>query len=200
MVKNKKNILYAIILFAIATFIWQLALFNQKTDETAVNKNSDTSSEQRAIHEEYINLPENNRFVKESLEQISERFENGTGAIMLGYAECAWCQKAAPLLNEAAEKENVSIYYLDIRQERDNNSTEYQELVTLLSPYLSKDEAGLPRITTPDISIVENGEIIWRYELEATTENERTPEAYWTEERKKRAIQNFQDQMKNLQE
>ncbi len=119
---------------------------------------------------------------------------------MLGFKECPWCQKAAPLLNEAAELEGVSVYYLDIRQERENNGPNYRELTTILSPYLQKDENGIPKITTPDISFVKNGEIIWRYEIESTIEAERTPDTYWTEARKERALASFREQFKKLQE
>src|SRR5690606_25096060 len=118
--------------------------------------------------------------------------------IFLGFKECPWCQKAAPLLNLAAETEDVPIYYLDIRQEHENATLEYNEIISILSPYLSKNEAGAATITTPDISFVKNGQIMWRNEMEPTTPAERTPDTYWTTDRQKRAISTFREKMRDL--
>lgn len=163
-------------------------LLNQ--DSPSTRTQSETSA-RVSMHEDYSEVPEDNRFVIESDEQTIDRFKNGTGIILLGFKECPWCQKIAPLLNQAAEEGDVPVYYLDIRKLRSDNTASYQSLVTILEPYLQKDENGQPRISVPDVSFVKDGKIVWRHEMEQADETERTPDTYWTEARKKQAVADF---------
>ena len=181
----KQKLLVAVGVIVIGFFI-ALAVFN-------VNE-----SFAPAAPTTYTGLPKDNRFIEESGSGIVRRFEDGTGIIFLGSTSCPWCQKAAPLLNEAAEAENISVHHLDIRKERENQPAIYSRIISILTPYLPKDENGLPTISTPDISFVKDGEIIWRYEVEETEEYERTPETYWTKERQDRAIARFKEEIARL--
>lgn len=192
--ENKNSIIMGIGLI-FASFVVALAIFNIN-DYNA--ENDLTITQNLKMHEQYAGLPEDNRFIEETGSQIVNRFENGSGVIFLGFKECPWCQKAAPLINEAAEAEDTVVYYLDIQQERDASPLIYQELIGILSPHLKKDEDGAPVVSTPDISIVKDGEMVWRYELEAMTEDERTPETYWTIERQERAVADFREEMRKL--
>lgn len=192
------GVLIAVIVVALGVVLAvQFPMDDRATSDTS---SSQQSSRQVDMHEEYPEVPEDNRFIKESATDTIRRLEEGSGVIFLGFKECPWCQEIAPLVNEAAEAEGVDVYYLDIREARESNNLEYQELVSILAPYLSKDESGSPRISVPDISFVNEGDIFWRFEMDSTTDEERTPEAYWTDERKERAVQRFRDQMKTLKE
>lgn len=155
-------------------------------------------TEPAPLTEEYPGLPEGHTFVRESGGEIVERFRSGDGIIFLGFKECPWCQKLAPILNEAAMLEEENIYYYDIRSEREGDTDTYQELVSILEPYLAKDENGESRIYVPDVSFVKGGEIVWRFEMGATGEEERTPDTYWTHERREQAVETFREQIQNL--
>ncbi len=192
-----KNIVLAVAGVLVVAFFIALIAYNL---DDSVSETEDSSlMNDLGMHEAYPELPEDNQFIEESGDEIVSRFSSGSGVIFLGFKECPWCQRTAPLINQAAESEDVPIYYLDIRQERENESLAYQEIVRILSPHLPKDEEGGVRISTPDISIVKDGEILWRYELDAVTEAEQTPETYWTEEREERAITQFKEEMNALQ-
>ena len=191
-----KNIVLMTIGVLFAGFVIALIAFN--VNEAKESEKSVDAVEDLAMHEQYEGLPEDNRFIEESGSQIVDLFENGTGIILLGFKECPWCQKTVPLLNQAAETEDQSVHYLDIREERSNNTHLYRELITILEPYLKKDENGTPTISTPDISYVKDGEIVWRFELDPVTEAEKTPETYWTDERQERAITTFRENMQKL--
>lgn len=184
-------------LFVGALAVYSLSSNNQESDTNAA---AESTSEPLAMHEQYENLPEDNRFSQEPYEQIMDRFESGTGIIFLGFKECPWCQKMTPILNEAAEAEDADIHYLDIRQLHEENELAYEQLVTYLRPYIEKEGSTQLRITTPDISFVKDGEIMWRYEMDAVPDEERTPNAYWTAERKEQAIQTFREQIKHMKE
>lgn len=191
-----KNIVLTTIGVLFAGFVIALIAFN--VNEAKESEKSADTVENLTMHEQYSGLPEDNRFVEEPGSQIIDTFENGTGIILLGFKECPWCQKTVPLLNQAAEAEDLSVHYLDIREERSSNSYLYRELIAILEPYLKKDENGTPTISTPDISYVKDGEIVWRFEMEETTIEELTPDTYWTEERKERALADFRENMQLL--
>lgn len=91
------------------------------------------------------------------------------------------------------------IYYLDIRQVRQDNNADYQALVDHLSEYLSKDEAGNPRIFVHDVTAVRDGEIVDRFVQEPSDEEVLTPETYWTPERRERGIEHIEQMIRQLQ-
>lgn len=154
-----------------------------------------------SIQQEYPQLPKSNTIIKVSASEAIDRLRGGDGVVFLGFKECPWCQKLLPIIDEAAAAEDVAVYYLDIRKLREDNTAEYRELASILAPFLPKDENGDVRITVPDVSFVSNGEIIDRHEMESVTDEEKTPDTYWTEERKVRAVERFKQiisQMKQL--
>lgn len=150
------------------------------------------------ILHDYPGLPEDHLFTGATSDEIIGIFQSGSGVVFLGFPECPWCQKFAPILNEAAKGEVDRIYYLNIKKLLETNPTKYQELMTFITPYLGKNEDGEPVLTTPDVSVVKDGEIIGRHELEPSADNEKTPGTYWTSERKQRAITNMRGYMHEI--
>ena len=195
--KNTKVIIGLAICAVLAIVLGKVLLDSKDSSAPAANTQLTEVAE---LHEEYPDLGEDHNFERQPASVVASTFREGTGAIFLGFKECPWCQKLAPLVNEAAEAAGQKVYYLDIRQARENNTTEYQELISILSPHLPKDESGQPRIYVPDFSIVKNGEIIWRHENESVTDSEKTPDTYWTEERQRRAVDRITQQLNNLNE
>lgn len=169
-----------------------------KNDVSPQGKSENTN--QVALYEEYPDLPKNNNFTRQPAANIIETLESGTGLVFLGFKECPWCQKLAPIVNQAASDTNSTVYYLDIRQLRQDNSPEYQKLASILSEHLPVGENGQPVITVPDVSIVKNGDIVWRYQNEKVSSEESTPNAYWTDERRQRALDEISKQLKSIGE
>lgn len=199
---ENKKLLIIVIVVAVIGGLGALSYINKDTSQDSDSSETSLASQSTnaAMHEEYPNVPEENRYIKESFEQIMDRFDSGSGIIFLGFKECPWCQKMAPMLNEVAEEEDQRIYYLDIKRLYDESPYEYAEILELLTPYLEKDDNDQPRISTPDISFVKDGEIIWRYKMDTVSEIERTPEIYWTDERKDHITRTLHEEMKKLKE
>ena len=122
--------------------------------------------------------------------------------VFLGFPECPWCQQLAPIIQEAAQSENIDkIYYLNIKESRANNDEVYQKLVTKLQDYLPKDDDGNPRISVPDVTAYRGGQIVGRFEQEATNDGEQVaPDTYWTSERKDRAVEQLREMMARVSE
>lgn len=120
------------------------------------------------------NIPDNERFFQDynkvsvdnvykyaTAEQALELFKSDEAVIFFGFKECIWCQEYAPILNDYAKQNNIeTIYYVDIKQDRANNSDEYQELIKLLDKYLAADDNGQKRIYVPDVYFIKAGNIV----------------------------------------
>lgn len=149
---------------------------------------------------EYTSVPEDNRFTYTTHEQVIHLFREGTGVIFLGFPECPWCQHLAPMVNIAAQAEGIeTIYYLNIREERANNTADYRQLVSYLAEYLPKGDDGEPRISVPDVTFLKNGKIIHRFKQESAKAGDAsTPDTYWTNERQERATVQLRKHMKAI--
>ena len=142
------------------------------------------------------------KFVYAEPAEILDIIDGGDGVVFLGFPECPWCQQLAPIIQEAAQSENIDkIYYLNIKESRANNDEVYQKLVTKLQDYLPKDDDGNPRISVPDVTAYRGGQIVGRFEQEATNDGEQvTPDTYWTSERKDRAVERLREMMARVSE
>ena len=145
--------------------------------------NGKTSAE--GIEYPNVNLDSNNLYNYASENDIIEVLKSKTGVVYLGFPECQWCQQYVVYLNEVAKARGIStIYYYNIRQDRTDNTEEYQRIVNLLKDYLEEDEEGNPRIYVPAVILVRNGDIIgFDDETAYDTEGFDTPSEYWTEDK-----------------
>ena len=177
---NKTNIILLIVIVVLLMVIVFLLIRN-KDDNTA--KNNEVNYAEK-FAEEYTQVDEDNVFVYADIEEIIDILENGSGVVYLGFPECKWCQAYVKFLNEVAKDRNIDkIYYYNIREDRTNNSENYQKIVKLLEGYLQNDEDGNPRIYVPAIIFMSNGKIIgFDDETSLDTGGYSEPSDYWTEE------------------
>ena len=151
---------------------------------------------------QYPKATPGHKFVYAEPAEILDIIDGGDGVVFLGFPECPWCQQLAPIIQEAAQSENIDkIYYLNIKESRANNDEVYQKLVTKLQDYLPKDDDGNPRISVPDVTAYRGGQIVGRFEQEATNDGEQvTSDTYWTSERKDRATHQLREMMARVSE
>ena len=151
---------------------------------------------------QYPKVTSGHKFVYAEPAEILDIIDGGDGVVFLGFPECPWCQQLAPIIQEAAQSEKIDkIYYLNIKESRANNDEVYQKLVTKLQDYLPKDDDGNPRISVPDVTAYRGGQIVGRFEQEATNDGEQVaPDTYWTSERKDRAVEQLREMMARVSE
>lgn len=133
---------------------------------------------------EYTKLSSDNVFTYKSLKEVNKILEKGTGVVYLGFPECPWCQEYVKYVNEVAKKVDLDkVYYFNIREDRTNNTEDYQTTIKLLRDYLPTDEEGNPRVYVPLIAVIQNGKVvITDYETAQDTKGYDTPEEYWANE------------------
>ena len=177
--KNKKIIIIMGIIIVILVGIIIFLLVNNNAGN---EKSVETDATRFA--EEYTSVDKDNRFRYATMDEVINTLEDGTGIVYLGFPECKWCQQYVVYLNELAEDRNIpEIMYYNIRQDRQDNTEDYQTIVNLLKDYLTDDEEGNPRIYVPAVIFMSNGEIIgFDDETAHDTNGYDDPSEYWTEE------------------
>lgn len=169
----------------------------RKADQSAKKREQSTTalSDAAKFKQHYSQAADDNRFVYVSPSEIKQIFEHGSGLVFLGFKECPWCQKLAPMIDEAAKAEGLTkVYYMDIRQARANNDVTYQMLVEKLKDYLAKDGDGNPRIFVPDVTALHDGKIVGRFLPETSIDDKGlTSGEYWTTERRADAIKQLRE-------
>lgn len=181
-IKNKNYIIYAIGGVVLLGLIIFLIIHNVK--------NNIPDNEKFA--NEYTEVGKNNVFVYRNADEIIKILEGGTGIVYLGFPECPWCQAYVPMLNEVAKEEGVEkIYYFNIREDRQENTKNYQKIVKLVKNYLMKDDEGNERIFVPDIYAVKDGKIIAHNNETSVIDSDITPAEYWSDTKKSQIKQTF---------
>lgn len=179
--KNKGIIIAMgiIIIALVAVVVFLLVKDNNNEDNNVVEI---TDAEKFA--QEYTLVPDDNVFVYSSIDEIINILENGTGVVYLGFPECQWCDQYVVYLNEVAKERNISkIYYYNIREDRTNNTENYQKIVSLLEEYLTDDADGNPRIYVPAVIFMNNGKIVgFDDETSYDTKGFDSPTEYWSDE------------------
>ena len=198
---NKRMLTSLVIVLGIGLaigLVWYTTVNNQ--DQREESSSIDQSAQQTdaaKFKQQYPKVAADNRFVFANADEVVDLFERGDGVVFLGFSECSWCQQLAPIVDEAAKAEGLDkIYYLNIREARQNNDETYRALVKKLENYLPKDKDGNPRIFVPDVTVLRQGEIVGRFEQEPTADGEKaTSDTYWTSERRERAVAQLREMM-----
>lgn len=132
-----------------------------------------------------ISISNDNPIKYSSYDEIFEVLKSGTGVIYLGFPECPWAHNLVPVMLSAAKEVEIdTIYYLNIKDDRDvlmlnengdiitekEGNKKYFELVekldSILDNYILTDNdgksvsTGKKRIYTPLLIFVKNGKII----------------------------------------
>ncbi len=181
---NKKKIL--LILLIVAYLLIKGVTYAMRETK---RKEKNLTSDSTKFAEEYKMIDKNgknidNVFTYRSMNQIIKVLENGTGIIYLGFPECPWCQQYVYYLNEVAKSKGLEkVYYRNVLNDRKNNTSEYQKVVSLLNDYLQYDEEGNKRLYVPAVIAVKDGKIVgFDDETAWDTKGYKTPADYWKNE------------------
>ena len=174
----KKKVLFIVLGFIVVLGMGLGIFFGVKAYREA------NMTDAQKFAKEYTEVSDDNVFVYRDIDEIIQIMDEGTGIVFLGFPECDWCQAYVKYLNETAkEMEIEEIYYFNIKEDRDENTEEYQKIVELLEPRLQKDDEGNPRVYVPNVSFHADGKLVGNNcETSLDTKNLDDPEEYWTKE------------------
>lgn len=70
------------------------------------------------------------------------------------------CTKYGLLIDEVAKTYSIdTIYYYDIKEDRENNNGTYQKIITKLSNYVLTDDLGRQNLYSPTLLFIKKGEV-----------------------------------------
>lgn len=143
-------------------------------------------NDSKRFDKEY-SVGEDNAFVYKNAKEVVDILKNGTGIVYMGFPECKWCQAYVKILNDTAKEKGISkIYYLNIKEDREKNTKEYQEIVELLRGKLAYTDEGKERVYVPYVAFVTNGKVIDYDSETSVVEDDITPDQYWNKEQVER--------------
>ena len=100
-------------------------------------------------------------FLETSMREAMKMFtENGSGILYFGYVGCPWCERAIPVLYEAALESGVNVYYVDVHNTDVNSLDDYYALEPYIQEVFELDSDGEPVFKVPEVIGVKNGEIV----------------------------------------
>ena len=185
--KNKGIIITMGIIIVILIAIIIFLLVGNKNEEQTVKSDAEKFSE------EYTLVDKDNKFRYANIDEVIDTLEDGTGVVYLGFPECKWCQQYTVYLNELAKDRNIpEIMYYNIREDRQDNTKNYQTIVNILKDYLPEDEEGNPRVYVPAVIFMSNGKILgFDDETAYDTKGYDEPSKYWT----KKEVNDLKDRL-----
>lgn len=143
--------LLSVVVLFIVGFIMMLCLSFKEVEGSVVNENypglTDTSSVYKVI----------------DANKCLELIDNDEKCLMIfAFPSCPWCQQLIPILNDVAKENNYNkIYYIDVKDMRDNlesaDHETYLEIADKLNKVLDKEKN---RMNAPTLVALNNGEVV----------------------------------------
>lgn len=113
---------------------------------------------------EYDMVSEDNLYEYATYLNVTDMLDKETGIIYFGFPTCTLCKEVVPILDSVAKEKKVKkILYYNFKEIRENNTTEYQKLASILSDYIKEDEEGNKKIEAPTIVFINKGRIVGVY-------------------------------------
>jgi len=201
MSKDRKRL---VMLLSIIILVLSFALIYLNTDlfrKTSVGDVIDNNvSDNIRFYRDYTSVDMNNIYYYATYDEVIEVLTKGTGIVFFGFPACPYCQVYAPVLDEVARERSVDkIYYLNIKDMREQETDEYNRLVEILDKYLETDENGKKRIYVPDAYFVKDGKIVGHNNSMSTLSGVDVKE-YFTEEVRKELKQDIIELTENVYE
>lgn len=171
----KKNIILFITILILSTLA-SFFIYEHFNKELKARNNLSTT---------YTKLDKKNVYKIININKAIKLVKQGNGALLIGFKECIWCQQYVKVIDDIAKKNSLpTVYYLDIKEDRKNNTKKYQELVNLLKDKLKNDDLGNKRIFVPFLVIAKNKEILATDDETSTLSSDKVdPLKYWTKEK-----------------
>lgn len=124
-------------------------------------KENESKNDKLKFAIEYTDIGSDNLYDELTLKETLDFLKYGTGVILFGFPECNWCQEIVPIVNDVAKEQGIKkVYYYNIRDIRQNNTKEYQEIVKLLKDNLDVDENNNLKVYVPDVFVLKRGKVV----------------------------------------
>lgn len=115
------------------------------------------------MQRKYQQLNDSNHIFKVCCaDEIIELLDSNKKAIIVfSFPACPWCQAAIPYINEVAKEMNYNeIYYLDIKDMRDNSKSKDHKKYIEIYEKIRFDITNPDNINAPTVIVINNGNVL----------------------------------------
>ena len=135
-------------------------------------------------------------YIEITMEQALAKIEsNESEIIYFGFDTCPWCLEVVPVLNEVAQEEGLSVYYVNTRSDlsiSEEGMAYRAQIVEILQDLLQFNEDRQQKwLYVPDVLFMKNGEIMANHI--GTLDDHDATQRQMTEEEEAQLKQIFQD-------
>lgn len=149
------------------------------TKDYSNNKKDDSTK----FDKEYSLVDKNNIFKYINADEVLDKIKNGNNVIFIGSSKNEWANYYASMLNEVAIELGVNeIGYYDFYNDRAQKTVKYNKIVDELSTYLTRDDEGNIKITSPTLIVVKDGKVITFDDETSYAKVGFEPSDYWNED------------------
>lgn len=93
------------------------------------------------------------------------------------------CTKYGLLIDEVAKNFSIdTIYYYDIKEDRENNNGTYQKIINKLSDYVITDDLGKQNLYAPTLIFIKNGSVYNFDDSLVLSHGKKSIDKVWNEE------------------
>lgn len=120
-----------------------------------------TSCKKKEIINDYPSLDKNTIIEYISGEDALNKIEsNYTGIIVFGFKECPWCQACISHVDYVAkEKGYKEVFYLDIKDMRDNEESPERQIYLSIFEHIKEDIDNPEKIFAPTVVVFKDGKV-----------------------------------------
>ena len=141
-------------------------------------------------------------FVDTDVKEVANMIDSGkTFVFIASFADCPWCNRLVPYLNDAAREAGVHVGYIDTRKNPEWQSNmdidDYDLFVKRFRNWLEKDEDGKLHLYTPDTYFIKNGKVVRRHN--GVTPGADDPDVELTSEQDEQIKKDLSEEFASLQ-
>ncbi|MCM1053201.1 MAG: hypothetical protein NC483_04440 [Ruminococcus sp.] len=166
-----------------------------------------------------VSIPEANKVVYKTEEEIVDTLNNGTGLVYFGYNTCPWCRSMVETLVKVSNERNINLYYVDIKDMRSSfkvekkklvktkeGSEEYYQILEALDEYLTdyiiednnkEYDTKEKRLYAPTVFALKDGEVVDVHV--DTVESQENPYDGLNDDQRKELEKIYQKMVDNIQ-
>lgn len=139
--------------------------------------------------------------VETTVAEVEEYIKDGkTFVLFMSFADCPYCNRLVPYINEVAAERGIKVAYIDTRSNPEwmNNMDidDYDVFAERFKKYLTKDADGKPHLYTPDTYFIKKGKIVARHE--GVTPGADDPSVHLTSDQEEQVRKDLNDEFDAL--
>ncbi len=158
---EKKSLRVLAVIFLIVLGLVLFIILRDKQSSDALkfkNEYEAVNSNENAVK---ITISKNSPVKYLSYENLKQKIDSKDSfSLYLGFPTCPWCRNIINVLFDTAKENKNTVYYINVRELKQNSFEDYNDLYNLLYEYLEEDTDGEKVLYVPDVYFFNDGKVV----------------------------------------